>query len=91
MYIYLYLNERCYDHNIFIIFSQKKKKWLVVIGSNLNLKLRLLFYPNSNNLILKIYYKNVVNVSFLYLNEYIYIYVYVRCFVHNIFITNHKL
>ena len=34
-----------YVHNIFTI----NHTWLVVIGSNLNLTLRLLFYPNNNN------------------------------------------
>ena len=30
-------------------FFTTNYKWLVVIGSNLNLTLRLLFYPNNNN------------------------------------------
>ena len=39
---------------------------IVIIGSNLKLTLRLLFCPNSNNLLLKICCKNVVNISFLF-------------------------
>ena len=37
--------ERCYVHNILTT----NHRWLVVIGSNLNLTLRLLFYCNNNN------------------------------------------
>ena len=37
--------KRCYVYNIFTI----NHMWLVVIGSNLKLTLRLLFYPNNNN------------------------------------------
>ena len=37
--------KRCYVHNIFTT----NHRWLVVIGSNLNLTLRLLFFPNNNN------------------------------------------
>ena len=37
--------KRCYVHNIFTT----NHRWLVAIGSNLNLTLRLLFYPNNNN------------------------------------------
>ena len=37
--------EKCYVHNIFTI----NHKWLVVIDSNLNLILRLLFCPNNND------------------------------------------
>ena len=37
--------ERCYVYNIFTT----NHKWLVVIDSNLNLTLRLFFYPNNNN------------------------------------------
>ena len=32
-----------------ITFFTTNYKWLVVIGSNLNLTLRLLFCPNNNN------------------------------------------
>ena len=32
-----------------IIFFTTNYRWLVVIHSNLNLTLRLLFYPNNNN------------------------------------------
>ena len=49
-------------------FLETNHRWLVVINSNLKLTLRLLFAPTiiiSNNLLLKIYCKNVVNISFL--------------------------
>ena len=50
-----------YFYNIFTT----NHRWLVVIGSNLKLTLRLLFYPNNNNLPLRICCKNVVDISFL--------------------------
>ena len=53
--------EKCYVHNIFTT----NHRWLVVIGSNLNLTLRLLFCPNNNNLPFKICCKNVVDILFL--------------------------
>ena len=53
--------ERCYVNNIFTT----NHKWLVVIGSNLNLILRLLFCPNNNNLPLRICCKNIMDISFL--------------------------
>ena len=53
--------KKKYVYNIFTT----NYRWLVVIGSNLNLTLRLLFYLNNNNLLLRIYCKNVVNISFL--------------------------
>jgi len=53
--------EKCYVHNIFT----KNYKWLVIIGYNLNLLLKLLFYPTNNNLPLKICCKNIVNIAFL--------------------------
>ena len=40
-----FLQERCYAYNIFTT----NYRWLVVIGSNLNLILKLLFCPNNNN------------------------------------------
>ena len=43
-------------------------KWLIVISSNLNLTLRLLFDPTittGNNLPLRICCKNVMDISFL--------------------------
>ena len=49
IYIYIYIDKRgnrsqhCY--NIFTI----NYRWLVVIGSNLNITLRLHFCPNNNN------------------------------------------
>ena len=45
IYIYIYIYERCYIYNIFTT----NHRWLVVIGSNLKLTLRLHFYPNNNN------------------------------------------
>ena len=62
-------SERCYVYNIFII----NHKWLVVIGSNLKLTLRLLFClnnSNSNNLPLRICCKNIVDISFLIKSTY---------------------
>ena len=40
-------------------------RWLVVIDSNLNLSLRLLFCSNNNNLSLMIWCRNVVSIAFL--------------------------
>ena len=40
-----FCSERCYVHKIFTTFH----RWLEVIGSNLNLLLKLLFYPTNNN------------------------------------------
>ena len=40
-----FFKERCYVYNIFTI----NHRWLVVIGSNFKLTLRLLFYPHNNN------------------------------------------
>ena len=57
---------RGYLHNIFT----KNYRPLVVIGSNLNLTLRLLFCPNSNNMPLKICCKNVMDVSFHIYNSF---------------------
>ena len=48
-------------YNIFTI----NHRWLFVIGSNLNLIPRLPFHPNNNNLLVRIYCKNVVNFFFL--------------------------
>ena len=92
--------ERCY---VLIIFTTNHR-WLVVIGSNLNLTLRLHFFPTiitSYNLPLKIYCKNVVDISFplwkyggnisqfwfliLYIN--IYIYIYIFFFIHMCFFS----
>ena len=56
---------RCYIHNIFTI----NYKWLIIIGSNLNLTLKLLLcliITTNNNLLLKIYYKNIVNILWTY-------------------------
>ena len=41
----IYIKKRRFVHNIFTT----NYKWLVVIGSNLNLTLKLLFCPNNNN------------------------------------------
>ena len=49
----------------FYNISTTNHKWLVVIGSNLKLTLRLLFaltITTSNNLPLRIYCKNVVKM-----------------------------
>ena len=51
-YIIKKRNERCYVYNIFTI----NHRWLVVIGSNLKLIIKLLFCQiiiTSNNLILR--------------------------------------
>ena len=53
-----------YFYNIFTTNHRSK----VVIGSNLNSKLKLLFYlfvTINNNLPVKICYKNIVNITFL--------------------------
>ena len=65
IYFFFFLYERCYIHNIFTT----NHMWLVVIGLNLNLTLRLLFVltiTTSNNLPLKIYCKNIMDISFLF-------------------------
>ena len=49
-------------HNIFII----NHRWSVVIGLNLNLPLKLFFYPVSNNLIIKICCENIIYIIFLF-------------------------
>ena len=41
------------------------------MGSNLNLLLRLLFYPNNNNLPPVIYCKNVMHIAFLLLKTWV--------------------
>ena len=59
------LHERCYIHNIFTT----NHEWLVIIGSNLNLALRLLFNPTittSDNLPLRICCKIIIDISFLF-------------------------
>ena len=38
----------------------------VVIGFNLNLQLKIIFLSTHNNLLLRICYKNVINIVFLY-------------------------
>ena len=58
-------------HNIFTTNYRLK----VIISSNLNSKLKLLFYSSittNNNLSLRICCKNVIDVTFL-INKYIYI------------------
>ena len=57
-------------HNIFIT----NLRWLVVIGFNLNLPLKLLFCPPEiaiNYLSLRIYCENVVDIIFLKINPYL--------------------
>ena len=49
-------------HNIFTT----NHKWLVIIGLNLNLPLKLFFYPISNNLIIRFCYENVVYIIFFF-------------------------
>ena len=49
LFFSFFFNERCYFHNIFYNIFTTNHRLLVVIGSNLNLTLRLLFYPNNNN------------------------------------------
>ena len=46
-------------HNTFII----NQKWLVIIGFNLNLSLKLYFCPINSNLPYKIYYENVTKIN----------------------------
>ena len=58
---------RGYLHNIFTTNYRP----LVVIGSNLNLILRLLFCPNSNNMPLMICCKNVMKMLWTYHFTYI--------------------
>ena len=56
---------KCYVHNIFTT----NHRLLVVISLNLNLTLRLFFSPiiiTSNNLPLKICYKNIIKMLFAY-------------------------
>ena len=65
-----------YFYNIFTT----NYRWLVIISSNLNLTLRLLFYPNSNNLPLKICCKNVVDISFLFFFPYFFCFVLISFF-----------
>ena len=57
-------------HNIFIT----NLRWLVVIGFNLNLPLKLLFCPPEiaiNYLSLRIYCENVIDIIFLKINPYL--------------------
>ena len=56
--------KKCYVHNIFIT----NHRWKVVFGFNLNSKFKILFYPSvttNNNLLFKIYYKNIVDILFI--------------------------
>ena len=60
-------DEKYYVYNVFITLI-KKFKWLVIIGSNLNPSLKLLFNPPitiSNNLLIIICYENVINKVFI--------------------------
>ena len=63
----IFFNEKCYVHNIFCNTFTTKFMWKVVTSSNLKSPLKLFFYSpilTNNNLLLKIYYKNIV-VTFL--------------------------
>ena len=51
-----------YFYNIFTT----NHRWIVVISSNLNLILKLLFYPNNNNFIFRICCKNIVKILWAY-------------------------
>ena len=56
--------KKCYVHNIFIT----NHMWKVVISFNLNSKFKILFNPSitiNNNLLFKIYYKNIVDILFI--------------------------
>ena len=56
--------KRCYVYNIFTT----SHRWLAVIGLNLKLTLKLFFcktITTNNKLPLKIYCKNIINISFL--------------------------
>ena len=57
----------CYIHNIFTT----NHRWLVVISSNLNLTLRLLFYSNNNNQLLRICCKNVVKMFLPFIKKFV--------------------
>ena len=63
----IFFNNKCYVHNIFRNIFTTKFMWKVVTSSNLNSPLKLFFYSpilTNNNLLLEIYYKNIV-VTFL--------------------------
>ena len=66
----IFFNEKCYIHNILRNNFTTKFMWKVVISSNLNPLLKLFFYSPilyNNNLLLKIYYENIV-IAFLNCN-----------------------
>ena len=63
----IFLNEKCYVHNILRNTFTTKFIWKIVINFNLNPPLKLFFYLpilTNNNLTLKIYCENIV-VEFL--------------------------
>ena len=60
--------EKCYVHNIFKILLQKINKCYVVIGSNLNLLLKLLFCPPITTLT-NCHLKFVIKVFILQLTK----------------------
>ena len=63
----IFFNEKCYVHNILRNTFTTKFMWKVVTSSNLNPPLKLFFYSpilTNNNLLLKIYCKNIVVVFF---------------------------
>ena len=56
--------KKCYVYNIFIT----NHMWKVVINFNLNSKFKILFNSSitiNNNLLFKIYYKNIVDILFI--------------------------
>ena len=62
----IFFNDKCCIHNIFRN-TFTKFMWKIVISFNLNPPLKLFFYLpilTNNNLLLKIYYENIV-VAFL--------------------------
>ena len=62
-YIYIYIKEVLRPSHFYNIFTTNYK-WLIIIGSNLNLT--LLFCPNNNNVSLWIFYKNIMKILYTY-------------------------
>ena len=63
--------------------------WKVITSSNLNLPLKLLFYLlilTNNNLLLKIYYENIVKILWQYFSIRIFYFLYYFSSFHFIFI-----
>ena len=59
-----------HPQHFYNIFT-KNHRWLVVISSNLNLTLRLLFYSNNNNQSLRICCKNVVKMFLPFIKKFV--------------------